>query len=72
MKTLRCSGCNVVVAKVEVGSKLKKGSVMLCSDCESSRKLAISAKSLKESCDTNKKSPYGDMFDGLGMGGLFR
>lgn len=36
-KTLYCSGCNIVVAKIVAGSKLKKGMVALCEDCETKR-----------------------------------
>lgn len=37
MKTIHCSGCHIKVAEIEKGSKIKKGTVMLCGGCETKR-----------------------------------
>lgn len=57
MKTLYCSGCSIVVAKIKLGSQLRKGMVALCSKCEIKRKASDLA-------SVNKtKDPFGGIFD---------
>lgn len=34
---INCNNCNTKVAEIVTGSKIKKGAVMLCDDCEKSR-----------------------------------
>lgn len=37
MKVLKCGECRKKVAEIESGSKLRKGIIVLCSDCEKTR-----------------------------------
>lgn len=37
MKILYCEGCKIKVAEIKIGSKIKKGTVVLCKNCETKR-----------------------------------
>lgn len=55
MKTIRCAGCNTVVARIKMdcGNLLKKGMVCLCYQCESERQT-------KKATDS-----FGDILNGI-------
>jgi len=59
MKAIYCSGCSTMVAKVEAGSSIMKGAVMLCPKCETARKAAELGMS------TRPSSGYADFMDDL-------
>lgn len=59
MRVLYCAECFCKVAEIAEGSRIKKGMVVLCMDCETRRK----ALELKEK--TKGKGTFADIFDNV-------
>lgn len=57
-KILYCTGCNIKVAMIAEGSKLKRGMVVLCENCDMKRK----ASDLSRRTETNN---FNDLFGGI-------
>ena len=58
MRTIHCAKCNVLVAEIESGSKIRKGAIMLCGVCEDNRKTLQTCRDLKG----GKTNLFGDLF----------
>ena len=55
--TMYCAGCHAKVAVLSPGSKVRKGSVMLCENCDFKRKVS----DLSENTNSISKL-FGDIF----------
>ncbi|MCK9369250.1 hypothetical protein M0R04_04865 [Candidatus Dojkabacteria bacterium] len=62
-RILYCAGCSTKVAIIFEGSRIKRGTVVLCSYCEDKRKMSDLAN--KTSPQFNYSDMFKDMFGGL-------
>jgi hypothetical protein len=63
MRELKYNGCSTVVAYISDGSKLRKGTVYYCDDCEAKRmKELLIAKLNKVSANLKTGAGFGSLF----------
>jgi hypothetical protein len=60
---INCAGCHIKVAEVLEGSRIRKGAVMLCADCETKRKASDLAARSRKNTGQDVNDLFKNIFD---------